>query len=58
MPYFGGLGAILDQDVENLQYIQEGMTANSSGVVHTARYQEQRIRHYHQTLDRYLDGTI
>ena len=58
VPYFGGLGAILDQDVENLQYMQEGMNANSSGVAYTARYQEQRIRHYHNTLDRYLDGTI
>ncbi len=58
VPYFGGLGAILDQDVENLHFMQEGLVANSSGVFHTSRYQEQRIRHYHETLDRYLDGTL
>jgi phenylpropionate dioxygenase-like ring-hydroxylating dioxygenase large terminal subunit len=48
------LGPVIDQDMENMPYVQEGLHATGTGTVHLARYQESRIRHFHQTLDRYL----
>src|SRR3546814_16606421 len=58
VPGFDFLGALLQQDVENLRYIQNGMKASSGGVLRLSRYQEQRIRHYHETLERYLTGDL
>jgi len=34
--------------------VQKGLKASHSGKVLTARYQELRIRHFHQTLKRYI----
>lgn len=48
------LGALFDQDANNLPEVQKGLKASKSGKVYTARYQELRIRHFHQTLARYL----
>ncbi|MFO0335872.1 MAG: aromatic ring-hydroxylating oxygenase subunit alpha [Pseudomonadota bacterium] len=48
------LGAVIDQDMENMPYVQEGLLASGTGQVHLAGYQESRIRHFHATLDRYL----
>src|SRR6185369_8809305 len=50
----GGLGLILQQDVDNLESMQRGLKANITNKVTLAEYQEARIRHYHQTLDSYL----
>ena len=50
----GLLGALFDQDANNLPEVQKGLRASQSGKVLTARYQELRIRHFHQTLRRYL----
>lgn len=58
VPGFAGLGAILDQDVFNLNHVQTGMKANSSGLLHLSDYQEKRIRHYHETIERYIRGEI
>ena len=58
VPGFEYLGYLLDQDVANFPQIQTGMKANRSGVLHLARYSDQRIRHYHETLERYIQGTI
>lgn len=58
VPGFEYLGYLLDQDVANFPQIQKGMKANRSGVLHLARYSDQRIRHYHETLERYIQGTI
>ena len=59
VPELGGLGKILQQDVDNLESIQRGLKSNITNKVTLAEYQEVRIRHYHQTLDSYLfdDGT-
>lgn len=51
----GGLAAIFDQDANNLPEVQRGLIASHCGTVITAEYQECRIRHFHQTLDHYLE---
>jgi hypothetical protein len=51
-----GLGRIFDQDGANLPFVQRGMAASKSGEAVLANYQEVRIRHFHQTLDKYLDA--
>ncbi|MDR7102384.1 aromatic ring-hydroxylating dioxygenase subunit alpha [Croceicoccus sp. BE223] len=50
----GALGGVFDQDMENLPQIQKGLKASKTGKVQLANYQEIRIRHFHQTLDKYL----
>jgi len=57
VPELGGLGQILQQDIDNLESIQRGLKANITNKVTLAEYQEVRIRHYHQTLDGYLYGS-
>ncbi len=52
------LGALSDQDANNLPEVQKGLKASKSGKAYTARYQELRIRHFHQTLARYLAEMI
>ena len=54
IPELGYVGPILQQDCDNLEYIQDGMKASGTGVMQLARYQEARLRHYHETIDRYL----
>jgi phenylpropionate dioxygenase-like ring-hydroxylating dioxygenase large terminal subunit len=51
----GGLGAIFEQDTSNLGRIQRGLEATRKEGVTLASYQESRIRHFHQTLDRWLE---
>lgn len=50
----GVLGSILDQDMENLPQVQQGMRNSKTGVIQLGNYQEVRVRHFHQTLDKYL----
>ena len=52
---FGPLGRIVQQDWDNLPHVQDGMKAMKSGEVQLGDYQEVRIRHFHQTLDKYLN---
>lgn len=49
-----GLAAVFEQDMANLPYVQEGLEASGTGVVHLARYSEMRIRLMHQMIDRYI----
>ncbi len=51
----GVLGPVFDQDMSNLPYIQKGLHAMKKDVT-LGNYQEIRIRHLHQTLDRYIYG--
>ncbi len=37
-----------------MPFVQEGLLASATGRVQLGAYQEVRIRHFHQTLDRYL----
>jgi len=53
-PELGALGPVFDQDDSNMPAVQRGMKASRKGAVSLASYQESRIRHLHQTLDKYL----
>ena len=50
----GGLGRVFDQDFSNLKMVQKGLKNLQSGEVVLGNYQEIRIRHFHQTLDKYI----
>ena len=50
----GLLGPVFDQDMANMPYIQEGLKTLRRPGITLARYQENRIRHYHQILDEWL----
>ncbi len=54
--HLGQLGVVLEQDMANLPHVQTGMSASKTRKLHLAQYQESRIRHFHQTLDRYLEA--
>ena len=45
---------ILDQDTNNMLYQQEGMATSRKAKASLATYQEVRIRHIHQVIDKYL----
>jgi len=50
------VGHVFDQDTGNMQAAQEGaMTALKTGAT-LGNYQEIRIRHFHQTLSKYING--
>ncbi len=48
------LGRVFDQDTDNLRAQQEGFKTSRKKGQTLLNYQEVRIRHHHQTLDRYL----
>jgi nitrite reductase/ring-hydroxylating ferredoxin subunit len=48
------LGAVYDQDTDNLRAQQQGFHASATGVENLGLYQESRIRHFQQMVDRYL----
>ena len=50
------LGTIFDQDLLNMPMIQKGMHNLKSRELVLANYHEVRIRHFHQTLDKYISG--
>jgi nitrite reductase/ring-hydroxylating ferredoxin subunit len=51
-----GLANVFNQDGANLPQVQRGMKASRKGTVTLGNYQEVRIRHFHQTLDKYLQA--
>ena len=53
-PELGSAAMVADQDTDNLMRIQRGLKASRKPGVTLARYQESRIRHFHETLDAYL----
>jgi phenylpropionate dioxygenase-like ring-hydroxylating dioxygenase large terminal subunit len=54
-PELGILGAVFEQDMGNLPYVQEGLHASKNGQINLGNFQEIRIRQFHQTLDKYLN---
>lgn len=52
----GGIGRVFDQDLGNLSMVQKGLKNLKSKEVVLANYQEIRIRHFHQTLDKYIQA--
>ena len=55
-PELGSAAMVADQDTDNLRRIQQGLRTSRKPGVTLARYQESRIRHYHETLDAYMKG--
>ena len=55
---YGILGEILMQDWGNMPAVQQGLKASKNRKVELANYQEIKIRHFHQTLDKYLSGAF
>lgn len=49
-----GFGKILDQDTDNLYAQQEGLEAGAKPGITLADYQEIRVRHFEQTVDKYM----
>lgn len=49
------LASVFDQDMGNLPFVQQGLKASKTGEINLGDYQEIRIRHFHRTLDKYLD---
>ncbi|MGL4563779.1 MAG: RHO alpha subunit C-terminal catalytic domain-containing protein, partial [Halioglobus sp.] len=52
------LGTIFDQDLFNMPMIQKGMHNLKSRELVLANYHEVRIRHFHQTIDKYINGEL
>lgn len=50
----GFVGGVLDQDFENLPYVQRGMRTLKEGELNLGNYQEVRIRQFHRTLQKYV----
>ncbi len=48
------LGFVIDQDMINMPLVQRGLKSSTNGKVYLASYVENRIRHFHNTLDQYL----
>ncbi|WP_225007303.1 aromatic ring-hydroxylating oxygenase subunit alpha [Novosphingobium percolationis] len=48
------MGAVYDQDTDNLRSQQDGFRASATGVQHLGNYQESRIRHFQMVVDKYL----
>jgi phenylpropionate dioxygenase-like ring-hydroxylating dioxygenase large terminal subunit len=57
-PELGVLGEVLDQDMANLRFVQEGLHCSKTGQVQLADYQEIRIRQFHVTLEKYMSGEL
>lgn len=51
-----GLANVFDQDGANLPQVYKGMKASKKGALTLGNYQEVRIRHFHQTLDKYMNA--
>ena len=49
-----GFGAILDQDTDNLTMQQEGLEASAKHGLTLGNYQEIRVRHFEQAVDKYM----
>lgn len=53
-PELGPFADVFDEDLSNIPEVQRGLAAMEGPGVMLGNYQEARIRHFHQTLDRYL----
>jgi phenylpropionate dioxygenase-like ring-hydroxylating dioxygenase large terminal subunit len=52
------LAGVFDQDMGNLPHVQSGLKASANKRVELGTYQESRIRHWHRTMDKYLNGQL
>lgn len=49
-----GLAHIFDQDMKNLPHVQTGLLSSGTGYINLGQYSEMRIRHLHETIDRFI----
>jgi phenylpropionate dioxygenase-like ring-hydroxylating dioxygenase large terminal subunit len=56
IPGIGSAADVTDQDTDNLKRIQRGIRAAKKPGVTLSNYQESRIRHFHETLDHYMNA--
>ncbi len=54
VPELGVFGRVFNQDGSTFGRVQRGLRASVRSATTLARYQESRIRHFHATLDEYL----
>jgi len=52
------LAGVFDQDMANLPHVQTGMKASKLGVMELGAYQDSRVRHFQETLMKYIDGVL
>ena len=52
----GGLGRVYDEDTANMKAQTRGFRSSIKRAQTLGNYQEVRIRHFHQTLDKYLSA--
>ena len=52
------LRSIFDQDLFNMPKIQKGMHNVEAEELVLTNYHEVRIRHFHQTVDKYINGEL
>jgi Ring hydroxylating alpha subunit (catalytic domain) len=55
-PELGVFGRVFNQDGSTFGRVQRGLRASVKPATILSSYQESRIRHFHATLDAYLDG--
>ena len=55
-PELGVLGAVVDQDMTNMELTHEGLKVSKNGNVELGDCQEIRIRHFHNLLSHYING--
>jgi len=46
---------VFQQDMDNLPFVQDGMKSTANDRLELGNYQEIRIRHFHQTMQKYFD---
>ena len=49
-------GRVFNQDGSTFARVQRGLRASVKETTTLSSYQESRIRHFHATLDAYIDG--
>ena len=52
------LANVFDQDMANLPHVQTGMKASKTGLMELGAYQDSRVRHFQQTLMKFIDGEL
>lgn len=57
--YMGeALAGVFDQDMANLPYVQQGMKASANKKMQLGAYQDSRVRHFQNTLKKYMSGEL
>lgn len=52
------LANVFDQDMANLPHVQTGMKSMRDGLMELGSYQDSRVRHFQETLRKYVEGEL